>query len=137
MYFWTNEGPPTDLWDTFVYNWGEDDQNGGLGRTPFPDFDRDLAEMESYGLLHACYGEFQQGIVPKEGNPLRPVPDEFDLTVVRANAVRPHEDWIADYTNLFTTIRGDLEEENTAYLIPSFTPHPNAPYDECDCVPRP
>ncbi len=83
------------------------------------------------------YGEFQQGTISNDPETGEPRPDEFDLTVVRANAVVPNANWITDYTNRFTDLRADLEADNTAYLIPQFTPHSNAPYGECDCAPRP
>lgn len=132
-YFWTAEGPPTDLWDDYVYGWGDT----VLERENFPDFNRDLTGLASNGLLHACYGEYYQGTIPMHSNPPYPLPEPLDLPVLRATAVVPDADWIADYTNLFTDLKGDLEEDNGSVFILSFAPHPNEANDSCDCAPRP
>ncbi len=128
-YFSSNEAPAVD-WDDFVYGWGT--SGGGLARDPFPDFERDLDEMISYNLLMACYGEFWQG------DDETPSPDVFYLTVVRASQVHPDGAWIDDPTNLWTKIRGDLQNDADGVLIDDFDPHPTTPTVDCGViVPRP
>lgn len=122
--------PPADVWDDFVVAWGTDEDE--LNRDPFPDFESDLTNMESYGLLMACYGEFWQG-----SNAPDP-PTAFDLTVVRANQVIADPDWIDDYTNLWTHLRTDLQGAADDVFISGFDPHPTTPTVDCDTVvPRP
>ncbi|MCL4199133.1 MAG: hypothetical protein KJZ69_16715, partial [Phycisphaerales bacterium] len=129
-YFEDDETPPDDPWDEFVLAWGTDPDE--LNRDPFPGFDGDLAEIASYGLLMAIYGEFWQGSeVPDP-------PNAFDLTVVRANQVIAKPAWIEDYTNLWADIRGFLEGAADDWFIDGFDPHPVLPTIECSVVvPRP
>lgn len=137
-YFWEYEGAPAELWNDYVDAWGTDTENGGLGRSGFPGLGGDLTDMESYGLLHACYGEFNQGTIPTQQTaPNYPLPDQFDLTVLRAESVFADDDWILDSESLWTAIRGDMETDNGTYRITPFTPHPNAPTTSCSCVTRP
>lgn len=46
-------------------------------------------------------------------------------------------EWKIDDANLFTDLRGDIEEDNGAYMIGSFVPRPIAPTTDCNCAPRP
>ena len=100
---------------------------------------RRVSTPYAYGLLHACYGEFGQGTISYGGTHpfIFPKPDHWDLTVMRATAVVPKPEWIDDEETLFTQIRIDLEDEAAEFLIPSFTPHPVAPTENCTCAPRP
>ncbi len=143
-YFWEEDGDPAAQWDSFVYDWGEDDVNGGLGRTGFPNFSTDLTEMESAGFLHAMYGEFDQGDVPWQDNgeidpPGPPLPEKWDLTVLRANEVLAQSVRIADTTYLFTELKSDLKTEilGGGFKINGFAPHDSAPTTSCEYIPRP
>lgn len=126
-------------WDSFVYDWGENEL-----RASFPNFTNDLTELDSAEFLHATYGEFDQGVVPWQDNgmgeePGPPLPDRWDLTVLRANEVLAQSVRIADTTYLFTELKSDLKSEilGGGFKINDFAPHGSAPTSSCEYIPRP
>ncbi len=89
-----------------------------------------MCETSIHGRGRASGSEFD---ATRDGRRTRCVSQSLNTPYARTRATR----WITDYTNRFTDLRADLESDNTAYLIPEFTPHSAAPYGECDCAPRP